>query len=253
MKPTVATLNFTHRKRIEREAVRIVGRTDGLQDYFELEKLDVRDLDLDPTALIVIECFTGKVGFHRFVHGPLSDLEVLRSKRHEFSLFDLQNALFRLKIVSTHFESKGRILADADGIPMIFGGKPPALLPIEVSDLGDLVWSVDIPEDSGPSLQINERVLDPQQVARDDEFRAVVMPKVVERIALWLAESIEDGELDQFAKKWKKAFAILDVNFDLADTGTVEARRDLAEMTSRAFSKHHKLMEKFNIAQERRH
>lgn len=253
MKPTVATLNFTERHRIERRDVRITGHTSGAQGYFLLEKLEVGSLGLDPSAVVVIECFTGKIGFQRYIHGPLADIESCASNQHQFPSTDLPNATFRVKIVSCNSLTKGRILADANDIPVEFGGRPPSLLGVDPADIGELVWALDISEETGPILQINERLPDPQQIARDTEFRATVMPKIVAEIAFWVAEKVQSGEADSSATKWKRALSQLPgINFDTADTSTVEHRTELADRVSHAWAKQHDSVNKFKNALERR-
>ena len=47
MRPTVATINFTNRQRIEREYVQIVGGGDTASGYFAIEKLELSEFGFD--------------------------------------------------------------------------------------------------------------------------------------------------------------------------------------------------------------
>lgn len=204
MRPTVNTLNFTSRKRINRGLLRITGNISGAEGYFILDKFDVSKYGFDHDAIVFVESFTGKYGFQRFEIGRLSSLQLL--KQHPFASSDLRNAIFRIKVVAGN--ESGRILGDADNIPVEIGGHPSSLLPIEKVDLDQLVWWLDIDEENGPVLQMNSRFSDSQQIALDNEFRATVMQSVVQQIAIWVVNNIATGETTPNSQKWIKVLTI---------------------------------------------
>lgn len=247
MRPTVANLNFTSRKRIERHCLRITGGSSGTNGYFVLDRFDVSEYSFPSDSEVVVESWTGKYGFQRFEVGRLDRLDL--TKRNVFALNDLPNATFRVKVVQSG--SAGRILGDADSIPVEIGGAPPSILPIDPVDLDNRVWWLEIDEEQGPILQMNQRLADYQQIARDTEFRAVVLPIVVHQIALWVASSMNSGETSQNVRRWAKALTLPGVDPTKVNVQDENSRHDFAIKASQAFAKQHDLFERFQIAQDR--
>jgi len=247
MRPTVANLNFTSRKRIERSHVRISGTTAGNEGYFILDRFDVSEYEFPYDAQLFVESWTGKYGYQRFDVGRLDRLDL--AKRHDFASNDLPNATFRIKVVAPG--SSGKILGDADNIPVEIGGRPPSILPIDPVDLDNRVWWLEIDEETGPVLQMNQRLPDYQQIARDIEFRATVMPSVVYQIALWVASSTSSGEADAKVRRWEKALTFPGVDLSKVNVEDEDSRQDFATRAAKAFAKHHDLFEKFIISLDR--
>ncbi len=246
MRPTVATLNFTSRKRIERNNVRISGVMNGSEGFFVLEKFDVDEHAFPPLANVVIESYTGKYGFQRFTIGVIDGIDLTR--HHPFPLSDLPNAVFRIKVVSGDLSTAGRILGDADKIPIEIGGRPPSLLPIDPVDLDNRVWWLDFDDELGPVLQMNERLPDYQQIARDDGFRATVLPTVVYQIVMWLISKTSEGEGDSIVRRWVKALTFPGIDLRKIDFDDDETKKDFALKVAKAFAKQNGFIDKFNIA-----
>jgi len=247
MRPTVANLNFTSRKRIERSHIRLSGSTAGTEGYFILDRFDVSEYEFPNDAQVVVESWTGKYGFQRFEIGRLDRLDF--AKQHRFAANDLPNATFRIKVVGTG--SSGKILGDADNIPVEIGGKPPSILPIDPVDLDNRVWWLEIDDETGPVLQMNQRLPDYQQIARDTEFRATIMPSVVHQIALWVASSMNSGEADAKVRRWAKALTLPGVDPSKVNVEDEDARQDFAVMAAKAFAKHHGFFEKYLTSLDR--
>lgn len=247
MRPTVANLNFTSRKRVERQHLRISGTTAGADGYFVLDKFVITEYEFPPDSVVFVESFTGKYGFQRFEIGRLDRLDF--SKQNKFSSIDLPNANFRLKIVAS--DSSGRILGDADNIPVEIGGRPPSILPIDPVDLDNRIWWLEIDEETGPVLQMNQRLPDYQQIARDQEFRATIMPSIVYRIALWVLDNINSGEGDINVRRWTKALTFPGVDPTDANTDDEGSREDFALKITKAFAKHHGFFDRYLIALDR--
>ena len=248
MRPTVANLNFTARKRIERGLLRITGTTSGADGYFVLDKFDVSEYGFDDDAIVFVESFTGKYGFQRFEIGRINSLDLL--KQHPFASSDLPNATFRIKVVTG--DESGRILGDADNIPVEIGGRRPSILPTVQVDLGHRVWWLDIDDETGPVLQMNERLPDYQQIARDQEFRAIVMPSVVQQITIWVVKKTVSGEITPHVQKWEKALTFPGVDpkkFNGADDHDLQ---DFPLKTAMAFAKHHGYFDRYITALDRR-
>ena len=248
MRPTVANLNFTSRKRIERGLLRITGTTSGAEGYFILDKFDVSEYGFDQDAIVFVESFTGKYGFQRFEIGRLNSLDLL--KQHPFASSDLHNATFRIKVVTG--DESGRILGDADNIPVEIGGRRPSILSTVQVDLDHRVWWLDIDDETGPVLQMNERLPDYQQIARDQEFRAIVMPSVVQQIAIWVVEKIVSGEITPHVQKWAKVLTFQGVDPTKFNGDDDHARQDFALKTAMAFAKHHGYFDRYITALDRR-
>lgn len=248
MRPTVANLNFTSRQRIERSDVRISGVTSGQEGYFLLEKFDIAEYGFPYDAEVVVESFTGKYGFQRFEVGRLDRLDL--TTRFPFPANDLPNASFRLKVVAS--DATGRILGDADNIPVEIGGNPPSILPIDPADLADKVWWLEIDEETGPILQMNQRLPDYQQIARDAEFRATVMPSVVYQIAMWVMESVHMGETDVNVRRWAKALTFPGIDLTKVSTEDEDVRKDFALKVAQAFSKKNSFFDQYMISLDRR-
>lgn len=247
MRPTVANLNFTSRKRIERSHIRISGNTSGPDGYFILDRFDVGEYGFPNDAHVCIESWTGKYGFQRFEIGRLDRIDL--SKQVQFSANDLPNATFRIKVVVAG--STGKILGDADNIPVEIGGRPPSILPIDPVDLDNRIWWLEIDEEIGPVLQMNQRLPDYQQIARDTEFRATIMPTVVYQIALWITSSMNSGEIDAKVRRWAKVLTFPGVDSFKVNVQDADSRQDFALKVAKAFAKSHGLFDRYLISLDR--
>lgn len=248
MRPTVANLNYTSRKRIERSDIRISGNVSGREGNFVLEKFEISKYGFPLDALVVVESFTGKYGFQRFDVGRLDRLDL--SSRYPFAANDLSNATFRIKVVGSG--NAGKILGDADHIPVVIGGRPPSILPIDPVDLDNRVWWLEIDEETGPVLQMNQRLPDYQQIARDVEFRATVLPSVVHQIALWVVRNITSGDTDINVRRWAKALTFPGVDPTNVSVDDDEAREEFALKVAIAFAKQHGFIDQYLISLDRR-
>ena len=249
MRPTVATINFTNRQRIEREFVQIVGGGDTTNGYFSFEKLELDEFGFDPLCRIVVECWTSKYGYHRFEIGNIATFD--RTIRYPFRFSELANAKLNIRIVSIDEKTKGMVVGEAYGLAVEIGGKPPSLLPIDQTQLDQRVWNLLIDIDSGPVLQMNERLSDYQQVAKDDLFRAISMVTVIEKIGEWVLKKINAGEQDEYVKKWTRAFTALGHNPEEVNSGNATEVADFPGKVGKAFARKNSFYERFVVAVER--
>lgn len=248
MRPTVANLNYTSRQRIERAEIKISGIISGSEASFTLERFSVAEYDFPNDATVVVESFTGKYGFQRYEVGRLDQLDL--AARYPFAANDLPNAVFRIKVVSPG--GSGQILGDADNIPVEIGGRPPSILPVDPVDLDNRVWWLEIDEETGPVLQMNQRLPDYQQIARDIEFRATAMPSVVYQIALWVASNINSGETNANIRRWTKALTFPGVDPSNTNFDDEDARADFALKVVLAFARHHGFFDLYMTSLDRR-
>lgn len=249
MRPTVATLNFTDRKRIEREFVRIVGGGNSQNGFFCLEKVDLTEFDFESGSELILECYTSKYGYHRFEIGPIEGID--RSTRHPFHFGELASAKFNIRIVSTSSHAKGRILGEAQGISVEIGGRTPSLLPIDPTELDQNVWNLDLDGDTGPILLMNERLPDYQQVALDNGFRSVTMVVIIERIGEWVLRQINEGEADEYTRKWARAFTALGHNPDEVDSDNPTSMAEYPKKLAKAFARSNSFFDKYLTAIDR--
>lgn len=139
----------------------------------------------------------GTVGL--FVHPPAHALELTEFAGGE-------NMLFRVKIVD--YESElGKLLAESGGLrarlPGESGAEREALLHVRRADLGERLWRLEIlSEDSEamPCVVVHSR-LDKASFTSSAEFRALVLPAVVERVLARLPLP-GDCELESWADRW---------------------------------------------------
>jgi hypothetical protein len=199
-------LNYTGRKRIAPSDVDIELSPLGPGRHAFTTKLDLSRYRLPKRAHIFVEAYRhaarmrfefGTVGL--FVHPPAHVLELT-----EFAGGD--NMLFRVKVVD--FESElGKLLAEAGGLrarlPGDSGADREALLHVRRADLGERLWRLELgAEDSEamPCLVVHSK-LDKASFTASAEFRALVLPAVVERVLATLPMP-GDCEPDSWADRW---------------------------------------------------
>jgi len=243
MRPTVATFNFTDRERIEREFVRITGGGTSNAGYFCIEKLDLNEFSFESGGEVVVECYTSKYGYHRFEIGSIEDLDL--SRRHPFHFGELSSAKFNIRIVSNNPTTKGRVLGEAHGVSVEIGGRTPSLLPIDPTELDQRVWNLHFDGDNGPVLLMNERLPDYQQIALDNGFRAVTMVAIIKEIGRWVLKQIEEGESDEYTRKWSRAFTALGHNPEDLDSEDSNAIADYPEKLAKAYARSHTFFDKY--------
>jgi hypothetical protein len=199
-------LNYTGRKRIAPADVDIELAPLGPGRHSFTAKLDLARYRLPRRAHIFIEAYRhaarmrfefGSVGF--FIHPPGHALELT-----EFAGSD--NMLFRVKVVD--FESElGKLLAEVGslrpGLPTESGAERESLLHVRRADLGERLWRLELAaEDSEamPCIVVHSR-LDKACFTNSAEFRALVLPAVVERVLTRLPLP-GDCEPDSWADRW---------------------------------------------------
>ena len=249
MRPTVATLNFTDRKRIEREFVRIVGGGNSSDGYFCIEKLDLAEFEFEPGSDLIVECYTSKYGYNRFEIGSFENID--KSIRYPFHFGELASAKFNIRIVSTNSDEKGRILGEAQGIAVEIGGRTPSLLPIDPTELDQNVWNLQLDGDTGPILLMNERLPDYQQVALDNGFRSVTMVSIIERIGEWVLRQINEGESDEYTRKWARAFTALGHNPEEVDSENEISVAEYPKKLAKSFARSNAFFDKYLVAIDR--
>lgn len=238
-------INYTGRKRIKRDRVRLRLTTNGSV------KLHADELNLDGIALpsdagIVIEA-QRQTRFMRLSCGTVSTPDLPAGAA--LTEFDVAEGLhFRVKVVGVTGADEGKILAAADGLIATSEGDTAgrtALLPFRPAPLGQRLWKLEATEGDWPALLINESVADWHQFARTPSFQALVLPEVLRQIAIWVVEQLDDAqEEDTPAGAWRQFLSgfgqdPVEVAPDDEDERAGWAR-DWAEEIADKFSRRHK-------------
>jgi hypothetical protein len=201
-------INFTGRKRILREDIRIkvVDPGNGLPPAFSADIRLAPELSLDPTARVYVEPYVGSSSM-RFSFGTVAKI----SPPESCVLSDIDagaSILFRVKVVDESTEV-GRILAAANGIKPesdADGDDRKPLLPLRTVDLGDEIWRLEIDKDGGPTLTVNSRIADLADRMRTDAFlQGAVYPEIVRQMvrAAFADEDSDAGDDDGWISDWR--------------------------------------------------
>jgi hypothetical protein len=96
-----------------------------------------------------------------------------------------------------------KLLASAENVRLRELGQSESLLPIEVTDLGQLAWTY-VLEPEGPLLLVNRAVYPHAAVAENDaQFVALVLPEALRRV-LW--DILSDAEALEDSGDWRSAW-----------------------------------------------
>lgn len=202
------TINSTGRRSLHRDHVvlRVHAGQGGDPPCFSAKFHNLSELKLPPEARLYVEPYAGS-SHMRFAFGTVG----LPIEPPDTSLTDLdagQSVLFDVKVVD-ETDSIGRLLASARHM------RPDAekdsdedrrsLLPVELEDLGELLWKLDAPEGARPRLVLNSRV--PGLLGRlrsDPLVQGCILPAAIAIILSRVLdpESGEDDETD-WVRDWK--------------------------------------------------
>ena len=178
--------NYTQRRRIPKSQIAIAWiepekNSEPLRFDGELN-LEL-DPPLPPEAEVFLEAYSGPVST-RFPCGTVANPTLPKDR----SLTDFapgQRPLIRVKVTSPSDPLK-KLLARADSI----SPKSPdeaktgrkSILPVELMDLGDQVWRVNMEDPDQPILQLNKSINEPHDIstlAKGGDFLGLVYPAVI--------------------------------------------------------------------------
>jgi hypothetical protein len=192
------TLNYTGRKRIEREMISInVTRHNGQVVCFILNKLDVQGLALPPDAKVRVEAYY-RTELKAFEFGTVANITPPLST----DLTDMAyrvNLKFRILVVDP---SDKKVLAHADRIVPDEPAERKPILDVEFKDLGNQMWQVEYEGDEGrPVLCINKSI--PEEIARRDaQFMVHVYFAVLKEILTYMVFVEEVTSVEEPAVEW---------------------------------------------------
>jgi hypothetical protein len=199
----IRRLNFTGRKRINREHVRIaIQEKAGEPATFDADLGGLKDYKLPADALVFVQARL-QTRWMRFPFGTVGAIAPSSDRRlAEFDSTD--GVLFSVKVTSASDRS-GMMLAEADRIPVHFPGEVEEprlpLLPVKAEDLGHEVYRIDF---SGPTpmLLINRAAGDRETLARSPLFMSLVYPAALREILTRIIHVEEYEEYDEEGDGW---------------------------------------------------
>lgn len=197
----IRRFNYTGRTKIPRNRIDIALFKDNEGKYFKA-KLNFEGLKLPEDAKVFIEP-NYKGVYQRFEFGTVGDLREPTSTRLN-ELPDTELAFFDISIVD-ETNKVGLLLGTAKGIPISTDGIPNDRLPllfVNPTDLKEQFWklSFDSTDDSRPILEINNRIPELSEMAKNDiKFISLVYPTAFRGV---LSKIIEIGDFDIDSDHW---------------------------------------------------
>lgn len=187
---TLRRFNYTDQIRIAQADV-LLSLT-GLAPPEVSIVLNLTEYRLPPDAIVVLEAYADWTQ-SRHELGTVRNMNAATPIR--LSDFDSPAGVrFRVKVLGVG-EAKGLILAEADRLAPVEEQSAPegrSFVRVKPADTGNEAWRLRFDE-SGPVLEISERVEDWKALVRTEAFRALVLPGVLRVILL---EAISVGDAD---------------------------------------------------------
>ena len=177
-------LNYTGRKRIQKSNIKIsiIENEDEKKSFRAI--LDLNSLNLPEDAGVYIEAYHRMMHSQRYIFGTVN--KISHPEDTSLGLLGLTaNLNFRVFVI----DENGKILASAERIGIERELKKTSLLPVETTDLDNMLWNIKMEgEDGGPILELNMRIPAIKTVAaHDPRFIHSVYPAVVREILMYLA------------------------------------------------------------------
>lgn len=242
----IRRLNYTGRRRILREDIRIiVTRRQGLPAVFKVH-LDLSEYDLPADAPVFFEAYR-QTSWMRFRGGTVAALTTDEFELTEFG--EPEGVLFRVRVGSPDARDR-RILAEADHLSGSTEGDEPlgqeSLLPVKGEDLGDLVWALEF-DDARPLLKINSRLTDWRAAARHPAFETLVLPAALREILREAVhqEGADPDDTDTWWGRWIRFANRLPGMAPFEPDATKEEKNDWVEDAVKAFARRREIFPRF--------
>lgn len=200
----IRRINFTQRKRIQRDDIDIVlRRHDQCAVSFDTS-LELSSYRFPPDARLFIEAYR-QTTVMRFDFGTVS-VPAPPADRYLGDFESEAEIMFRVRVTAAS-ERPGVLLGEADQLrprnPDEEPDKRISLLPPVPADLGEEVWRVDF--EPAPILLVNRNLPDWKQTVRSETFRAFVYPaalrEIVHRI-LFIESYTTTEDISDWRSKW---------------------------------------------------
>jgi hypothetical protein len=204
----IRRLNYTGRKKIRREDVRIaLHEKPNKNATFDADLENLSEYKLPADALVFVEARL-QTRWMRFGYGTVGAITPATDRAlTEFDSTD--GVLFSVKVTAVS-ESPGKLLAEADGIPIRFPGeieeRRNPLLPVKSDDIGHEVYRLDFSNDP-PMLLVNRAAGDKDAIVRSPLFMSVVYPAALREILNRIrAEDLydPDDDGDSWYARWQR-------------------------------------------------
>jgi hypothetical protein len=245
----VRRLNYTGRKRINREDARITLQDSGAPPATFDATLRLAGYGLPPGADVYVEAYR-QTTWMRFAFGTVGNVAPPGDRR--LAQFDDTEALlFRVR-VSSPDDRRGVLLAEADRIrpcrPEEKITRRVPLLPVRPDrDLGSQVFRVDFSD--SPILLINAAARDWRGVSRDPAFVSLVFPAVFWEIlmrVMCVDKVLDDDDLHDWRCRWVRFAKTLAGVPDMpGETEDQDAVIDWIEEVVSSFCRRCKMMDRF--------
>jgi len=208
---TIRKLNFTNRIRIQHSDAKIILFKEPDAPYpqfvadLKLERYD----GLPENAGVVVEAYR-HTWFMKFPFGTLKNIKPPSNTSLE--RFDsIEGIKFRVKVIQLTHPGKGHLYAEADRISCrkkdCKEETVMPLLPVKQADLGDRVFNISFCDiDDEVWLEINDSISDYDDLARTDEFMALVYPEALRQILtrVLFVEKVFDTDGEAWPNRWIK-------------------------------------------------
>ena len=226
----IRRLNYTQRRRIERQrvAMEIIDDGDGSPASFSAKKLDLQGMDLPPDARVIIEAKRDRFS-RRFDWGTVGSPR----PPSDALLSDMPpNPSFRVMVVSS--DGTSRLLALADNIkPQRESAGPESLLWMELQDLGQEVWRLDFGDgNDNPTMFVNRNIPGISEAMRSDEaLLSAIIPEALRSI-LTRALVIDECDAEDDSGQWSEWIAFArQFNSGEMPVSSDDAQADAAKKT----------------------
>lgn len=199
--------NYTGRKRLLSEKIKINEWLKKGVKHFEVVQCDLKEFEFHDDARVFIEPYF-KSSFLRFDFGTIARFQA-PSNTDVSDLPTSDQLWYRIKIVDES-SKLGLILGTAD-IQGTLVDNPHAgkrsILPVDFVELGNRIWALDFRADR-PVLSVNSLLdnINIREKIKQEEFFSLVYPEVIKRIALRVSEA--DGFFENDLFGWQAEWMI---------------------------------------------
>jgi hypothetical protein len=244
------SLNYTGRRRIALSDVAITVAGSDASGSFTAT-LNLATYEFPASARVFVEAYR-RMEWMRFDFGTAAQLVPPVNRR--LSRFEsLEGVLFRLRVVSPGGPSHGKLLAEADSIPVQLSEpaeeKRRTLLPVEPAALQGELFRVDFSGERPILLVERELGGDWQSAAASPLFESLVYPAVLRTVITELLRD-EWPEEDEDSAGWQRDWARLLESLPgfVEPPDREEDYDDWKDTLVEAFCRQHRMLDRFNIS-----
>lgn len=244
----IRRLNYTGRKKIPREDVSITLHDNpNAQATFDADLAKLEEYKLPTDATVSVEARL-QTRWMRFGYGTIGAITPAADR--VLTEFDSTDGIrFSVKVTAAT-GNPGKLLAEADGIPVLFPGeveeRREPLLPVKSDDIGHEVYRMDFSNDP-PILLVNRAAGDKDAIVRSPLFMSIVYPAALREILNRIIYVEDLGDSDDDGESWQARW--LEFAEALPCVGPVPKEDGECEQwiddAVAAFAKHHAMLGRF--------